>query len=351
MILTQVIPSDFLGTTNQASLFLRTDNTQIARFHEFGGVAIGRGAIANENDAIAIGERAVATQSSIVLGKDASMISNDGVSIGEFAVGNFRAVALGYQARANSSESVSIGFQTSSNFSSIAIGNETRASSTEAVALGTRANAGGFRSTAVGFNAVTTQNGSVAIGTNANARHFISYAIGQNAVTTKSFQIRLGDINEFDLTGANIVNASDGRFKYNVKENVGGLDFIMKLRPVTYNFDIEKFNLFHNTPNSDLRNTTEVETGFIAQEIETAMKETGYDFNGLIIPNDPSKDNYKVSYSKFVVPLVKAVQEQQGVIKIQNIEIENQAKKIEIQNKKMESLEVRLKKLESLLNN
>jgi len=33
---------------------------------------------------------------------------------------------------------------------------------------------------------------------------------------------------------------SDGRFKYNIHEDVKGLDFIMQLRPVTYQFDTKK---------------------------------------------------------------------------------------------------------------
>ena len=35
---------------------------------------------------------------------------------------------------------------------------------------------------------------------------------------------------------------SDGRFKSNVEENVVGLDFINKLRPVTYQMDIHRQN-------------------------------------------------------------------------------------------------------------
>ncbi len=46
-------------------------------------------------------------------------------------------------------------------------------------------------------------------------------------------------------------------------------------------------------------------TGFIAQEVEQIMEETGYDFSGLHRPIDEN-DNYSVSYSQFVVPLVKS---------------------------------------------
>ena len=50
------------------------------------------------------------------------------------------------------------------------------------------------------------------------------------------------------------------------------------------------------------------QTGFIAQEVETAAKNIGYDFDGVHHP-ESDKDNYTIGYASFVVPLVKAVQE------------------------------------------
>ena len=47
--------------------------------------------------------------------------------------------------------------------------------------------------------------------------------------------------------------------------------------------------------------------------METAAKAVGYDFSAISKPaND--KDTYALSYADFVVPLVKAVQEQQAQI-------------------------------------
>ena len=51
-------------------------------------------------------------------------------------------------------------------------------------------------------------------------------------------------------------------------------------------------------------------SGFIAQDVEKAAKELGFDFSGVdAAKND--KDLYGLRYSEFVVPLVKAVQELQ----------------------------------------
>jgi hypothetical protein len=62
-------------------------------------------------------------------------------------------------------------------------------------------------------------------------------------------------------------------------------------------FDIEKIKM----------------TGFLAQDVETAAKSIGYNFSGVDVPKN-SNELYSLRYSDFVVPLVKAVQEQQQII-------------------------------------
>jgi hypothetical protein len=54
-------------------------------------------------------------------------------------------------------------------------------------------------------------------------------------------------------------------------------------------------------------------SGFLAQEVEQASKDAGYDFSGITVPKNP-REIYSLSYEQFVVPLVKAVQEQQAMI-------------------------------------
>jgi hypothetical protein len=48
--------------------------------------------------------------------------------------------------------------------------------------------------------------------------------------------------------------------------------------------------------------------GFVAQEVEKAAKDDHFIFNGLYTPQNDD-DNYALDYGRFVVPLVKAVQE------------------------------------------
>jgi len=48
-------------------------------------------------------------------------------------------------------------------------------------------------------------------------------------------------------------------------------------------------------------------SGFLAQDVETAASEIGYDFSGVYKPKNGGL--YGLQYSAFVMPLVKAVQE------------------------------------------
>jgi hypothetical protein len=151
---------------------------------------------------------------------------------------------------------------------------------------------------------------------------FNSTAIGANASCTVSDKIRLGNIDITVVEGQVAYSfPSDGRFKFNVMDNVPGLVFIEKLKPVTYQFDLLKYNnhirdkenAFRTQSDSDYhdklkRGSETIHTGFIAQEVEAAAKEIGYDFHGVVIPQN-EKDNYGLRYAEFVVPLVKAVQE------------------------------------------
>jgi hypothetical protein len=60
-------------------------------------------------------------------------------------------------------------------------------------------------------------------------------------------------------------------------------------------------------------NAKTIFSGFVAQEVEQAAKDAGYDFSGVDKPKNEN-DMYGLRYSEFVVPLVKAMQEQQQMI-------------------------------------
>jgi len=71
--------------------------------------------------------------------------------------------------------------------------------------------------------------------------------------------------------------------------------------------------------------------------VEQAAKEIGYDFSGVDTPDNPN-DFYGLRYAEFVVPLVKAVQEQQSIINQQESTIDRQQNSIEALNRKVDKM-------------
>ncbi|HVX27621.1 MAG TPA: tail fiber domain-containing protein, partial [Parafilimonas sp.] len=150
-----------------------------------------------------------------------------------------------------------------------------------------------------------------------------STAIGSFAYVNASNKMQLGSSATILATTGGITIVSDGRFKEQIKQtDVPGLDFINKLKPVTYNFNYKNFDDFlkKDISNSNKSEATDAyqkllvekskkrELGFVAQDVEKIVKDNNYTFNGVYTPQNDN-DNYALDYSKFVVPLVKAVQE------------------------------------------
>lgn len=167
-------------------------------------------------------------------------------------------------------------------------------------------------------------------------------SIGNGATVTASNTIHIGNTSVTEIAGqVSWSTYSDARFKKNISSDVPGLDFIMDLKPVVYNWDIDKLNDFldveerDRTPEAEVgrkRQETMRYTGFLAQEVEETARRLDYDFSGVVHPaNDNSM--YSVRYAEFVVPLVKAVQEL-------NEKIEKQQQQIDqliMENKRLEN--------------
>jgi hypothetical protein len=205
----------------------------------------------------------------------------------------------------------------------------------------------GFYNTAVGFeagyyNTIGSYNTYIgyAAGPNSVMVNLVnSTSIGYESMNTNSNQVRIGNSSVTSIGGyTGWTNLSDSRFKSNVRENVPGLAFILKLKPVTYTLDVNKLNNFLHIPdsisnaddfmrNSNLEKSQQVQTGFIAQDVEQVASELGYDFSGIDKPKNEN-DHYGLRYAEFVVPLVKAVQEQQ--LMIDELRLENKDLKSEI---------------------
>ena len=206
--------------------------------------------------------------------------------------------------------------------------------------------------TAVGFKAgdVYTSTNSTFLGAfaypSASGYHN-SMCLGYASRITASNQVRVGNSSVTSIGGyVGWSNISDGRYKKNISENVPGLLFISKLKPVTYTLDVDAIDAVLNPPHQPHEGQSQedlmpsaielaskhaqsqiVYTGFIAQEVEKVAKELGYDFSGVDAPKN-DKDMYGLRYAEFVVPLVKAVQEQQQLIQ----ELQKRIEKLEKNN-------------------
>ncbi|MCB0669847.1 MAG: tail fiber domain-containing protein [Saprospiraceae bacterium] len=173
-------------------------------------------------------------------------------------------------------------------------------------------------------------------------------AIGQGTLVTSSSTVRFGNSATGSYGGwANWTNVSDGRFKKNIKPDVPGLDFILKLNPVTYQLDFNQIqnSLKENQGDSwnQLREKAIVEkekiiqSGFIAQEVEKIAAGVGYEFSGVDAPKN-SDDYYGLRYAEFVVPLVKSVQELNHALMIRKMELQAERKILDDRLNEVEKL-------------
>lgn len=338
-----VVATNYLGTTNALPIRFAVD--RVERFRITGDnqlvpnnidneILIGNATNGGENSVI-IGESAVGNAlEAIAIGNEAKVFSNYGVAIGDeatvglagvvaqsgIAIGrltqalNGQAVALGNDAKALDRNATALGFDAVADGNATAIGYSAESRGNNSVAVGLNSETNGANATAVGSLAKAFGRNATALGEGAKAEFDNSTAIGFGAITTGRNKMRLGNVNIRTIEAqVGITIPSDGRFKFDVEENVPGLDFIKALRPVTYKYNLEKLSRFRKEPKV-AKNTNKIETGFIAQEVEAAAKATGYDFSGVNRPENLNVHHYTLTYAQFVVPLVQAVKEQQKQI-------------------------------------
>ena len=231
--------------------------------------------------------------------------------------------------------------------------------------------AAGGSNTTGSYNTCIGNGADVGAGTYSNAS-----AIGNGTVVSASNKILVGNASVTAIQGVvNFSSTSDGRFKTNISENVKGLEFINKLRPVTYNMNTQALDNFiiQNMPDSIKAKHRQglnfapsmaiVHSGFIAQEVEAAAQQVGFTSSIVNAPAN-SSDPYSLSYSELVVPLVKAVQElskktdslktkstNQDSINAANKTVQNaQQMQIGAQAAMLQAMQNRINQLDSIIN-
>jgi trimeric autotransporter adhesin len=310
-----------------------------------GNIAIGTGTLKNSvsSENIAIGNLAANSNNigSNILAIGANALLNNQTTFTQLAIGNnaLKSVTSGL-------ENVALGYNTGTNLGTasynVLLGNYALSSATNVnqnTIIGHNAalaytGSGNTNNTFVGYQTAFTQVGGT-------GNTFIGYAIdvapasssfsnstglGQGVLITASNQVRVGNTSVNSIGGqVGWTTFSDERVKKDIREDIHGLDFIMRLRPVTYNYDynglyklqtgIAKAGMEIDNPNAGVRFS-----GFLAQELEQAAIAAQYNFSGV---DKPANDNtpYGIRYAEMVVPLVKAMQEMKLLIDKQQAEI------------------------------
>jgi hypothetical protein len=246
-------------------------------------------------------------------------------------------------------------FNNITGFGNTAIGNQSLFDNTDGINntstgyLSLNNNTSGSRNTAVGTRSLfnnTTGSGNTALGNYSLFSHTIGInntAIGDSAgsnITTGSNNIAIGfnsqvpliagsnqvRIGNTSITSAGIQVAwtitSDMRLKSNIINSTLGLNFISKLRPVSY---LRKNDV-----------TLKTEYGFIAQEVDNALKSENAGESGLVSVDD--EGIYSLRYNDLLAPMVKAMQE----LNEENRSLKKQLAEYE------ETQKIILKKIESL---
>ena len=117
-----------------------------------------------------------------------------------------------------------------------------------------------------------------------------------------------------DLWATNpAIQTSDRNEKNTIKETDLGLDFINKLKPVSYIWN----------------NKTRTHYGLIAQDVQEVLKDISKDtkdFAGFIKADiseekDNSKHSYGLRYNEFISPMIKAIQELKAEIELLKTQI------------------------------
>ena len=168
-------------------------------------------------------------------------------------------------------------------------------------------NTTGIRNTANGRSALlnnTTGSGNIAIGSMNSAG---TYAPAFD-ITTENNRISMGSTS---VTNADIQVAwtvlSDARDKTNFGEVPHGLDFVSKLKPISYKFKESR--------DSDIA-VGDVRYGFKAQDI------LALEGKNSVIINAEDEDRLRYNETNLIPILVKAIQELKGLVQSQQAEIE-----------------------------
>ena len=188
----------------------------------------------------------------------------------------------------------------------VAVGHQALLVSTTGInntAIGLRAlqaTSSGINNTAVGLSAGS--DGAQANTTGSNNVFLGVSATGASATASNVITLGNASIATLRCQVTTITSLSDARDKKEITNLRAGLDFVSKLRPVSFTWD-----------SRDGGKVDIEDAGFLAQELLAVQEETG-----IVIPNLVSQENpdrLEAGYGTLLPVLVNAVQELTGMVK------------------------------------
>ena len=226
--------------------------------------------------------------------------------------------AVGYQsldANTTGASNVAVGQSALANnttaSSNTAVGNNSMVTNTTGVSNTALGLASGYSNTEGRDNTLigdaagyynTTGSGNVMVGSRNNVGDYAPI-FGLSTADNRVGIGHSGTTNAYVQVAWTVV--SDQRDKADITNFTHGLDYVNKLRPVNYVWD-NRINYEDGVPDGS-KKKSEVQLGFLAQEVQAVETSLGIDNNAIIDTED--SDKLRMTESKLIPVLVNAVQE------------------------------------------
>jgi hypothetical protein len=182
-------------------------------------------------------------------------------------------------------------------------------------------NTSGTKNTTVGGNAGST------ITTGTNLSVFGYNAQASTATATNEVTLGNSSVATLRCQVTTITALSDFRDKTDINNVEVGLSFVEKLRPVTFKWDKREWYTDGNRDGSKKDTITQI--GFIAQELKALQESENATYLNLVYESNP--DKLEATPGNLMIPLIKAVQELNAIVKQQRIEFDDKIAKQQLE--------------------
>ncbi len=156
---------------------------------------------------------------------------------------------------------------------------------------------------------INVNNDCLYLGTNNSARWRVEH--NGHFIPLSTFNIGSSTYRAGTVYATNSYNTSDRNEKNTITESDLGLDFICKLKPVSYKWNQKEGEGLD----------TKTHYGLISQDVEDVIIETGKTLDDFGAIDKSDGDPMGLSYTEFISPLIKSIQEQQEQIKTLKAEV------------------------------